>query len=148
MMSLLKYSKSGLLFILIFLSCGVVVAQNHSLTVQISNIKEKKGNIVISVFNNVKSFLKEGEEFFKKTIPVKDRNMTITFVDLPSGYYAVALYHDENGDHACNKNILGIPKEWFGFSKNFSPLLRAPRFDEIKILLQKNDTIPIKMIRL
>jgi uncharacterized protein (DUF2141 family) len=96
----------------------------------------------------VKSFLKDGEEFIKKTIPVKEHTITITFVDLPSGYYAVALYHDENGDHVCNKNILGIPKEWFGFSKNFSPLLRAPRFDEIKILLQKNDTIPIKMIRL
>jgi uncharacterized protein (DUF2141 family) len=147
-MNLLKYIKNGLLLILILLSCSLIVAQNHSLTVQVTNVKEKKGNIVISIFNNVKSFLKEGEEFIKKTIPVKEHTITITFVDLPSGYYSVALYHDENGDHVCNKNILGIPKEWFGFSKNFSPLLRAPRFDEIKILLQKNDTIPIKMIRL
>ncbi len=147
-MNLLKYIKNGLLLILILFSCSLIVAQNHSLTVQVTNVKEKKGNMVISIFNNVKSFLKDGEEFIKKTIPVNEHTITITFVDLPSGYYAVALYHDENGDKVCNKNILGIPKEWFGFSKNFSPLLRAPRFDEIKILLQKNDTIPIKMIRL
>jgi uncharacterized protein (DUF2141 family) len=51
----------------------------------------------------------------------------LKFNDLPSGGYAIALIHDENGNGKLD-TLFGIPKEGFGFSRN--PVIRfgAPRF--------------------
>ena len=51
------------------------------------------------------------------------------FEDLPSGSYAIALFHDENGNGRLDR-VVGIPTEGVGFSNN--PRLRfgPPRFTE------------------
>jgi uncharacterized protein (DUF2141 family) len=51
----------------------------------------------------------------------------LSFTGLPTGGYAIALIHDENGNHKLD-TVLGIPKEGFGFSRN--PVIRfgAPKF--------------------
>jgi uncharacterized protein (DUF2141 family) len=55
--------------------------------------------------------------------------LTYTFHNVPAGTYAIASFHDANGDRKLN-TALGIPKEGFGFSRNPSIKPRAPRFDE------------------
>ena len=55
------------------------------------------------------------------------------FGDLPSGRYAIALIHDENGNNKLD-TVLGIPREGFGFSRNpivrfGAPSFRAAQFD-------------------
>jgi len=69
-----------------------------------------------------------------------------TFKDLPDGEYAVAIFHDKNSDKICNTNFLGIPKEGYGFSKNFKPRLSSPSFNDCKIDLNSNMSITIKLI--
>ena len=49
------------------------------------------------------------------------------FADLPSGEYAVALFHDEN-DNGRLDRMAGIPTEGVGFSNNPSLLFGPPRF--------------------
>lgn len=51
----------------------------------------------------------------------------LSFDDLPSGDYALALIHDENGNHRLD-TLFGIPREGFGFSRN--PVIRfgPPKF--------------------
>ncbi len=49
------------------------------------------------------------------------------FDDLPSGDYAIALFHDENGDGRLNR-VAGIPTEGVGFSNNPSLFFGPPRF--------------------
>lgn len=48
---------------------------------------------------------------------------------LPAGKYAVAVIHDENGNHKLDRNFLGIPKEGFGFANNPRVLMSAPSFE-------------------
>lgn len=55
--------------------------------------------------------------------------LTYTFRGVPAGNYAIATFHDANGDRKLN-TTLGIPREGFGFSRNPSIKPRAPRFDE------------------
>lgn len=45
----------------------------------------------------------------------------IKFTGLPTGNYAIALIHDENGNNKLD-TFMGIPKEGFGFSRN--PVIR------------------------
>lgn len=51
----------------------------------------------------------------------------LSFGDLPSGAYALALIHDENGNGRLDTR-LGIPIEGFGFSRNPVILFGPPRF--------------------
>lgn len=41
--------------------------------------------------------------------------------DVPPGDYAVAVYHDENGNGELDKNFIGIPREPVGFANTYSP---------------------------
>ena len=52
----------------------------------------------------------------------------LRFAGLPSGDYALALIHDENGNNRLD-TMMGIPREGFGFSRN--PVIRfgPPKFD-------------------
>ena len=56
------------------------------------------------------------------------------FNDLPTGRYALSVFHDENANSKLDK-FAGIPKEGFGFSRN--PVIRfgPPRFDKVSIEL-------------
>ncbi len=52
----------------------------------------------------------------------------VTIDDVPPGLYAAQAFHDENGDGLLNRNILGLPKEAMGFSRNAPMRLGPPRF--------------------
>ncbi|MDB5700629.1 MAG: hypothetical protein JWL66_828 [Sphingomonadales bacterium] len=60
------------------------------------------------------------------TVPTAQAG-AMRFTDLPTGGYAIALIHDENGNNRLD-TLFGIPKEGFGFSRN--PVIRfgAPKF--------------------
>lgn len=60
------------------------------------------------------------------TVTVADAQ-ALRFGDLPSGDYAVALFHDEN-DNGRLDTRLGIPIEGVGFSNNPRLLFGPPRF--------------------
>lgn len=49
------------------------------------------------------------------------------FADLPSGDYAIALIHDENGNGRLD-TFAGVPREGVGFSRNPRLMFGPPRF--------------------
>jgi len=53
---------------------------------------------------------------------------------LPSGDYAIALFHDENGNRQLDR-MAGIPKEGVGFSNNPRLMFGPPRFAEARFAL-------------
>jgi uncharacterized protein (DUF2141 family) len=56
---------------------------------------------------------------------------TCVFVPRP-GVYALALYHDENGNRHFDRNGLGIPAEGFGFSNNPPTIAGLPSFRSVR----------------
>ena len=60
------------------------------------------------------------------------------FEDVPAGTYAVAVAHDLNGNRKTDTNLLGLPKEAWGVSRNARPAMRAPRFDEAAFSVAEN----------
>lgn len=50
---------------------------------------------------------------------------------LPAGTYAVATYHDENGDRKFNRTLIA-PKEGFGFSNDAPTTFSLPRFAQVR----------------
>ncbi|QFZ55335.1 DUF2141 domain-containing protein [Oceanihabitans sp. IOP_32] len=44
-----------------------------------------------------------------------------------------------------NRNLIGIPKEPFGFSNNMKPKFAKPTFEECKFSLTENIELQIKL---
>jgi uncharacterized protein (DUF2141 family) len=123
-----------------------VRSQTATLAVTVSNLQKPSGMVVISLYNEEQAFPIEGKEFRILTVPVKTLSVSGTFENLPRGEYAVAIFHDENADGICNLGLFGVPKEGFGFSRNFKPVLQAPKFKDCKILVKDNMKIGIVLI--
>ena len=51
----------------------------------------------------------------------------LSFPDIPSGHYAVAVFHDENGNGKLD-TYFGIPAEGIGFSRNPRLIFGPPGF--------------------
>ena len=142
----IKKTLLASLFITSFSFSTTVLAQ-HTLRVDISNIKSDKGTIMIALFKGQAGFPKDGSKAIKKTkVTIKDKKATIIFTDLPAGEYAFAILHDENGNNEMDSNMLGIPKEGYGFSTNYKPTMSAPAFDEADFKIEGNTVQKIKII--
>ncbi len=115
------------------------------LTIKITGIKKITGTVEIGLYNNEKNFPKEGKEYLTKSVPVKEKHINCVF-RVPAGTYAVALYHDADGNKKCDKNMAGIPKEGFAFSNNIKPRFTAPKFRDCKIDVKKNVITEIRLI--
>ena len=134
-----------LLIIFFVITCHLGYSQTYNLTVKITNFDKLKGNIIVSIYDKTSNFPYEGAFKFLSS-DVKKNSETVVFKNLKAGEYAIATYHDRNSDGECNRNLLGIPKEGYGFSKNFKPVLSAPSFNDCKVSLNKNKTITINLI--
>ena len=66
--------------------------------------------------------------------------MKVALDKLPFGEYAIALIHDVNANKEFDKNLLGIPKEPFGFSNNKSIFFGLPNFKEASVVFDENNT--------
>lgn len=119
--------------------------KNPRLKLSISNISTIDGYINIGIFNSNTDFLKKGKAFRNFSIKVTKSVESIVIDDLPKGNYAISLYHDKNSDGICNLNLLGIPKEPYGFSNNFKPRFSAPVFDDCKFVFHKDLNLTIRL---
>lgn len=98
-----------------------------NLTVTVTNLRSSSGQICFSIFDGAEGFPGDSERAIARGF-VRATDPSHTFSGLKPGTYAVALFHDENGDGILNKNLLGMPKEGFGFSNNPMVLAGAPSF--------------------
>jgi uncharacterized protein (DUF2141 family) len=77
------------------------------------------------------------------SIAVTADKVMYTFSDVPSGEYALAVYHDVNGNKEFDKNVLGIPQEDYAFSNNASSPFGPPSFEKAKFRLEDTYTANI-----
>ena len=109
--------------------CQSPTAEPCKLIVHIDGFRNQKGNAGLTVFtspdgwpeNNGKAFTHSGHPF--------TGDKATTELQLPAGRYAIAALHDENSNHKLDRNMIGWPKEGFGFSNNPKVNLSAPSFE-------------------
>ena len=131
-------NKISLAAIIVSLSFFIIssVAEADTITVEISIINETKGRISIGLYNNPADFPEQKKEYKGVFVNVTGDRATYTFSGIPSGDYAIAIYHDRNGNGKLDKNFFGIPKEEYAFSNNAKGLVGAPDFDKAKFTLE------------
>ncbi len=102
--------------------------QKASLTVEIQNVRVHTGAVYVALFKPGKEF-PEGKPLEGKKVDATQDVVHMTF-SVDPGDYALAIFHDENGNGQMDKKMFGIPKEPYGFSNNFRPKMSAPKFSD------------------
>ncbi|MCE7041150.1 DUF2141 domain-containing protein [Dyadobacter sp. CY312] len=100
-----------------------------TLKVEITNVKKAQGKLMIAIYKPDEKF-GEGVPAISGIEEVKSIGSKTVPFDLEPGKYALALFHDLNGNGELDKNFVGLPKEPYGFSKDFRPKFSAPSFED------------------
>jgi uncharacterized protein (DUF2141 family) len=114
---------------------------NSKLVIAIDGLQEQRGQICLSLFASSQGFPSSGEKALQAScLSVTQTPMIVTFENLQPGSYAIAAFHDLNGDKILNRNALGIPTEVCGFSQNPRIVTGPPKFRESAILVVGTET--------
>jgi uncharacterized protein (DUF2141 family) len=144
-----------------FLSCSLckadppalpITSENDggvSLTVNISNVKNSNGTLVLFLFDQSKGFPSEKQSTLAtRTIKIVSGKGAHTFQGLAANTpYAVSVMHDENANGVMDSNFLGIPKEGYATSNNVPhSMFGPPKFEDAKIQFSESSKLQIKML--
>ena len=116
---------TALFLLALVLAAPDAAAQQAALRIEISNIKKNSGKLVVELYKDKASWLKQ--PFRRLTLPTDESSKTALFT-LPEGKYAVAIYQDLNENGELGMNFLQIPREPIGFGNNYKPF-GQPKFE-------------------
>ena len=110
-----------------------------TLTVRIAGARSTRGKMLVALFQDARAFPDDAKALRRQTVEIDPKTLKAqaVFADLPPGIYAVALFHDENQNKRLDKNMLGMPKEGYGFSNNPRKKLGPPGFQEVSFALNQ-----------
>ncbi|MCS6807971.1 MAG: DUF2141 domain-containing protein [Bacteroidota bacterium] len=125
---------------------NVSLVSSSSLTIIVPNVPSSKGMVRAALYNSPQEFPRG--KVWKETFAVASSGETVLrFENVPAGEYAIALFHDENGNTKMDYNFIGMPVERYGFSNNVRATLSAPDFSQAKFTVRSgvSDTLRIRL---
>jgi len=137
-----QFSIAIILTALIFFT-ATVYAQTGTVTVKVTQIAvEEGGKIKIGLYDS-SGFPLPGEEVNGIDIKVNGTSAAYVFKNIPAGKYAIAVFQDCNVDGKLNKNMFGVPKEPYGFSKNKFGKFGPPDFKDVSFDVKGDTSISL-----
>lgn len=110
-----------------------------TLSVRIEGVDSSEGAVYASIYLSAEGFPEEKElAYTYQSAEAESVPVQFTFEDLPAGWLAVAVLHDEDMNGELTLGTLG-PKEDYGFSLNPDSLFGPPSFDESAVMLEKGE---------
>lgn len=129
--------------------CGIfsimLASQAGAATVEVrvSAVEGTTGKVNVAVCDKER-FLKDCA--YSASVPARAGTTTVTVENVPPGTWAVLAYQDENGNGKLDRNLLGIPSENYGFSRDAAGKFGPPGFDAAAIEVGEGTTVtPIKL---
>ena len=123
---------------------------NHSLTINVENLRNSKGVVQFALYNRDGSIPDEKyKRYFRNGIAhISKEKSTLTLNDLPPGKYAISILHDENENGKIDKKfLLPIPNEGVGISNYQSiGMSNRPNFSKASFLVDSSMTMEVKII--
>lgn len=118
------------------------LAQAASIEVRVSAVGPK-GKVNVAVCDRER-FLKECA--YSASVAATPGTTTVTIPNVPPGTWAVLAYQDENGNGKLDRNLLGIPSENYGFSRDAAGRFGPPTFEQAAIEVGEETAVaPIRL---
>jgi uncharacterized protein (DUF2141 family) len=125
---------------------ALTAASAADLTVTVSGIRNASGWVSAGIYNSASNFTKVEEALVLVRFKAREGSVGFTVHDLTPGQYAVAAYHDENGNGRLDIDPTGVPTEGYGVSNGARNPLAPPEFAKAALELRdqrKSVTIDI-----
>ena len=104
------------------------------LYVDVENVRAAQGLIAVTLYADDSSrFLARRGSLYVGRVQAR-APATRVCIHLPgTGTWALAVYHDADGNRRFNRNAVGMPAEGFGFSNNPRVLFGIPAFRSVRL---------------
>jgi uncharacterized protein (DUF2141 family) len=118
----------------------------EDIRVVVDNVSNQAGEIMVALFDSQEGFPLNAHKAIKLAkCHAQSGTVTVTIDKVPPGKYAIALFHDTNGDSILNTNLLGIPKEGYGVSNNIKNKFSAPSFQQAEFIHGDSTSLTISL---
>ena len=114
------------------------------LSVKVKDIKKIQGHLLVALYSSKESY-DDGETPLASKVKVASNEHLVVFKDIPTGQYAVKLYHDDNDNNELDSNLFGIPSEGYGFSNNGGQF-GSPDYKEAKFEVMDKTSIEVNLL--
>jgi uncharacterized protein (DUF2141 family) len=105
-----------------------------TLIVEVEGLKDDQGKLHASLYASEEGFPTKPEKALRHVdVPIVAGKARVVFEGLPPGGYAVAAYHDENGDGKLDTGFLGIPTEGLASSNDAKGFMGPPSFEKARV---------------
>ncbi len=105
-----------------------------TLVVELSGLRNDHGKLHASLYASEDGFPTEPEKALRRVdVPISGGRARVVLEGLAPGGYAVAAYHDENGDGKLDTGFLGIPTEGLGASNDAKGFMGPPSFEKARV---------------
>jgi uncharacterized protein (DUF2141 family) len=108
-----------------------------TIDVHVANTAGGKGNVNVAVCDRER-FLKQCA--YTGSVPARDGETVVTIKGVPAGTWAVLAYQDENANGELDRNLIGIPSENYGFSREARGRFGPPSFDDAAMPVRDETT--------
>ena len=144
------YRNIFVILILLFLTT-ISHAYAATVIVKVNNI-EKKGEIHLAIYDDADVFENDNGEKGGSTKgiiqgvieEVKTGSATYKF-ELPEGTYTIGIFVDTNYNNKMDRNLLGVPKEQFGFSNDAKGNFGPPSFEDASFTVSSDMKLEINL---
>lgn len=99
-----------------------------AVSVTVTDLRSSKGQVVACLTMRSDTFPECQNDPQARAVKVPaGPTVQVDFGPVPAGRYAIALFHDENGNGRLDKRLM-LPREGYGFSRNAPVMMGPPRF--------------------
>lgn len=116
------------------------------LALLVTGMKNNSGYVNIAIADSEAGFIEKDKAYMQIRTRIHGPELSMVLKGLPRKEYAISVFHDENGNNTLDRNMMGIPKELYGFSNNARGKFGPPPYSMSRFVLQSDvQTIKINL---
>ncbi len=113
----------------------------NRISVQVTGVSPAQGEVAVTLYpDEARRFLAPRGKLLRTRVKARAAVTHACFWVPTPGVYAIAVYHDANGDQDFNRNAVGMPAEGFGFSNDAPTRVGLPSFDKVRFRAKAGET--------
>ncbi|MBK1842663.1 DUF2141 domain-containing protein [Azospirillum sp. YIM B02556] len=110
------------------------------LHVAVSGLRSSDGMLTLTVYgDNPADFLASGKKLARVRVAATLGTTNLCIAVPLRRSYAIALYHDEDGDRRFTRNAIGYPVEGYGVSNDAATMMGIPSYESARFIAQPGD---------
>ena len=126
-------------------------AEPGVVTARIEGLGSTDGQLLVALFRSSDGFPSDQDRAADKAsveqLPSSvGESVWVTFEEVSPGPFAIAAFHDIDGDFELDTNWLGIPTEKWGVSNDAAGWLGPPKFAQAELTVQPGESLEVPVL--